>query len=325
MRADRLLNIVMLLQNNGKMTSAKLAAELEVNARTIVRDMESLSAAGIPVYSERGPQGGWCLSEGYRTNLTGLKSREVLALMLSASPALFKELGIEEDHKSASRKLFAATSEQLRHDADLARQRLHIDGAGWYPSKESVPLLPTIQEAVWAGHKLSIKYMKATGMEQRLLCPLGLIVKGTIWYLAASEGSTENKVHTYRVSRINKVAAVHDTFSYPESFNLAEYWEQSTREFRSNLPRYPASLRIEEEVYSRFTRERFVKVLGSESSPDDAIHAEVEFNTLESALSIILSYGRSIWVLAPAELRDAVIQEASTILAAYTHSHSSQE
>ncbi|MNK27554.1 HTH domain protein [compost metagenome] len=325
MRADRLLSIVMLLQNNGKMTSARLAAELEVNVRTIVRDMESLSSAGIPVYSERGSQGGWCLSEGYRTNLTGMKSREVLALMLSASPALFKELGIEEDHKSASRKLFAASSEELRHDADLARQRLHIDGASWYPSKESVPLLPIIQEAVWTGHKLSIEYMKDTGIVKRLLCPLGLIVKGTIWYLAASEDSNEGKVQTYRVSRICKVAATQDSFAYPEFFNLAEYWEQSTREFKCSLPRYPASLRIQEQIYPRFTRERFVKVLGSDSSHDDAIHAEVEFNTLESALTIILSYGRCIQVLAPAELREAVIQEANFILAEYTHGHSSEE
>jgi len=316
-RADRLLRLVLLLQNNGKMTSAEMAAELEVNTRTIVRDMEALSSAGIPVYAERGPQGGWRLTDGYRTNLTGMNSREVLSLLLAASPSLFRDLGIEDQHKSAASKLLAASSRPLRQDAEMARERLHIDGAGWHPSTETVPLLPVIQEAVWTDSKLVIEYAKDSGEVSRIVCPLGIVAKGTIWYLVAATDGSEGEIRTYRVSRIRKAAPVHGSFVRPNGFNLAEYWDASTREFKSRLPIYPADLLVAKDAYSRLARERYVQVISSTDMGSSGTRLEVQFNTLDSACEIILGYGRRVRVLAPEELRARIIAEAAAILTGY--------
>lgn len=324
MRADRLVREILLLQNNGKMTSTQLAAELEVNVRTIVRDMESLSSAGIPVYAERGPRGGWRLSEGYRTDLTGMNSGEILALLLTASPSHFHDLGIEDQYHSAAHKLLAASPDPLRRDAEIARERLHIDGASWHPSKETVPHLPLIQEAVWAQMKLQIEYMKDSGTVTRRLCPLGIVAKGTIWYVvASSDGLDEEEIRTYRISRIATVTALPETFMRPVGFNLAEFWEQSTRQFKRNLPRYPARLLIREDVYLRLARERYVQIINTEPAASDHITAEVEFNTLDSACEIILSYGSRIQVLAPDELRRRIISDAAGILSNYEAESSS--
>src|SRR3954452_11633467 len=149
MRADRLLSILLLLQVNHRITSRALAERLEVSERTIHRDMEALTAAGVPVMAERGTGGGWSLLEHYRTNLTGLNEAEVQALFLTRPPQLLGDLGMDKASDAALIKLFAALPAMYRRGAEEVRQRIYIDITGWNRPEEAVPLLPTLQEAIW--------------------------------------------------------------------------------------------------------------------------------------------------------------------------------
>ncbi|UQZ32439.1 transcriptional regulator [Paenibacillus sp. PK3_47] len=304
MRADRLLSILMLLQNRGKMTTRELAENLEVSGRTIVRDMEALSASGIPVLAERGREGGWMLTEGYRTSLTGMKPKELASLLLPADSAVLQALGIEQDHTSAVRKLEAAVSRSQPSPLHYLNQRVHIDGAGWRSSAEAYPFLPLLQTAVWEERKVLITYLRGDETTERLISPLGLVAKRGVWY-AAAESSGE--LRTYRVSRITGAVLSEEIFKRPEGFDLARYWEESMNTFKAALPRYPAQLLLQEQSLKQLQQERYVTI--TKKAPADSAGwflVDAEFNTAGSACSIILSLGAGAIVTTPQELHDAV-------------------
>ncbi|MDU4694777.1 MAG: WYL domain-containing protein [Paenibacillus sp.] len=317
MRADRLLNLLLLLQNRGKMSSRQLAELLEVSERTISRDIEALSAAGIPVYAERGSRGGWVLADSYRTNLTGMRPEEVVSLLLTNHNELLKDLGIQGDFQAAYQKLLAAAPASIRQDAELIRERIHIDGASWHASEEAFPWLSTVQEAVWAQRKLRIRYRKEEDVVERIVRPLGLIAKRNVWYVAA-EQEPDGELRTFRISRLEEASLLEETFVRPVGFDLAAYWEQSTSRFKSELPRYLARVRTTEAGLSRLRRERFTKVLHAEG-PDTQgqFLAEVDLQTLDWACGVILGGGREVEVLEPLELRVRVMTEVQAVLALY--------
>ena len=147
MRADRLLSILMLLQARGKMSAQALADELEVSVRTIYRDLDALSAAGVPVYAERGPGGGCLLLDSYRTTLTGLTRDEVRALFALSIPSALSELGIDDEARTALYKLSAALPASRRPDEAGSRQRVHLDPEGWSDPKAPAPHLQRIYQA----------------------------------------------------------------------------------------------------------------------------------------------------------------------------------
>lgn len=310
MRADRLLSILLLIQNHGKITSRQLAEKLEVSERTICRDMEALSAAGVPVFAERGSNGGWCLSEGYRTTLTGMKTGEILSLLLSNPSNLLDDLGIRNDFEVAFQKLLAESPVTIQQDADIVRQRIHIDGAGWHQSNESFPYLTTVQEAVWKTQKLYIQYQREKDIVERIVNPLGLVAKRSIWYVVAE---IEGEFRTYRVSRLVDARIVEESFERPHNFNLAQYWEQSTEQFKMSLPRYSARVRMIETVLPRFASQPYARVNHIRSTKNGLLDADIEFETLDSACQIILSFGACLEVLAPNELRNKVKAEAKAI------------
>ncbi|WP_068775960.1 YafY family protein [Paenibacillus sp. FJAT-26967] len=314
MRADRLIAILLALQNRGRMTSRELADKLEVSERTIHRDMEALSAAGIPVVAERGSHGGWTLPEGYRTNLTGMKSGEMKSLMLAHPSGLVHDLGMRGAFDDAFQKLLAAFPSSLHREAELVRQRIHIDGAGWRQPEGQLPYLSLIQEAIWEERLLRIQYRRGDDIVERIVEPLGLVAKGSIWYLVAS---VEDSTRTYRISRLADAAELNETFVRPESFDLAAYWEESTAAFRYNLPRYPARLRLKERTLQRLAAQWYVNVLQSSLAEDNCLIVEVEFRTLESACEIVLGHGRNIYIIEPPELRQRVLEEVRAIASQY--------
>src|SRR5215212_271742 len=178
MRADRLLSIMLLLQIYQRLTAGELARRLDVSERTIYRDMEALSAAGVPVVAERGAGGGWALVDGYRTNLTGLNAAEVQTLFSGLPPSLLADLKLDRARDAAHVKLLAALPPSSRADAEYARRRVHVDVAGWGGAGEAVPHLHTIQEAVWRGRKLLFTYGNdCGGAAERAVDPLGLVAK----------------------------------------------------------------------------------------------------------------------------------------------------
>ena len=316
MRADRLLSILLLLQTRRRMTGRELARRLEVSERTIHRDMQALGMAGVPVMAERGSGGGWSLMDGYHTNLTGLNEAEIQALFASRSSRLLEDLGLQKAEEAALIKLLAALPAMARQDAEYARQRLYVDASGWTRPEEAIPHLTTLQEAVWRGRRLRFTYERASGGVERVADPLGLVVKGSVWYLVAH---VEGSIRTYRVSRIQSAAPLDESFQRPPAFDLVAYWEQSAKEFRANLPRYPARVRVEPSLigYLRHAG-RYVRVERIEEPDSDGwVPVALIFEEDHAACEFVLGFGARVEVIEPLELRERVVQAAREVMAFY--------
>jgi len=209
MRAERLLGIMLLLQNNGKMTTRQLAETLEVSDRTILRDMDALSAAGIPVVAARGKAGGWTLHDRFRGAISGLTLDELKSLFILPSDQVLEQLGIRPGGSGVRRKLAAAMPASIRDSARQYLEKIHIDTGTWKPANGGLAeTLRTVTAALWEDRKLRIRYRKADGnAAERVVCPLGLVAKGSVWYLAAMHGDREYRA--YRVSRIVQAVFYH--------------------------------------------------------------------------------------------------------------------
>jgi predicted DNA-binding transcriptional regulator YafY len=320
MRADRLLSILLLLQTHGRMTARDLAARLEVSERTIYRDMDALSGAGVPVFAERGSNGGWALVEGYETRLTGLSAAEVHALFGTRPARLLADLGLQEASEAALIKLLAALPSTSRRDAEHARQRLHVDTAGWARSAEDVSSLPTLRDAVWRERRLRFNYVREGGEPgERLADPLGLVAKGSVWYLVAA---VAGEPRTYRVSRIRDAVLEEEPARRPDGFDLAAYWERSAAEFKAALPTYTASVRAAPEVprWMAWTA-RYARVERTgEPDADGWVELDLQFQVEEEAATFALSFGPRVEVLSPPGLREKVRALAEETAAMYASS-----
>jgi len=308
----------LLLQVHQRITARDLARRLEVSERTIHRDMEALGAAGIPVVAERGSGGGWALLEEYRTNLTGLNEAEIQAIFLAKPSRLLSDLGLHKAADAGLIKLLAALPSVARRDAEYARQRIHIDGAGWSQSAEAVPFLPTLQEAIWQERKLQLTYQRADeATVERLIDPLGLVAKGSLWYLVAT---ADGDIRTYRVSRVRGAAITEQPCERPPGFDLAAHWERSAADFKANLPRYSATVRVAPAMVSRVRYAgRYTRV--EREDPPDAegwISLHMQFEEEHNACEVVLSFGPDIEVVEPATLRERVLRAAEGIVARYT-------
>ena len=232
MHASRLVAILLLLQTRGQLTARELADELEVSLRTIYRDLEGLAAAGIPVYAERGPSGGYRLVEGYRTRLTGLNADEAEALFLSGLGGAAAQLGLGTVLAAAQLKVLAAMPPELRGRASRVRERFLLVAPGWFKEDEELPALATIAQAVWEGHRIRMRYDRRPEPVERIVEPFGLVLKAGIWYLVARR---EGSLRTYRVSRILEATELEESFDRPTDFDLGAYWGSSTEIFESSL------------------------------------------------------------------------------------------
>jgi predicted DNA-binding transcriptional regulator YafY len=318
MRADRLLSVLLLLQVHRRLTARELATRLEVSERTIHRDMEALSAAGFPVFAERGSGGGWMLVEGYKTNLTGLKKDEIQALFLTKPLRLLADLGLDKASDAAMIKLSAALPSAYRDNAEHARQRIHIDITGWNRSDEAARLLPVLQQAVWQERKLRFTYERSFGCDpvERLADPLGLVAKGSVWYLVAV---VEGDIRSYRVSRVVSAELTGEPCVRPKGFDLAEYWEQSTVSFKAQLPRYQATVRAHPDVFPRMSfAGRFARIEHADPPDSDGwIRVAMRFDVEEMACEYALSFGSKMEVVEPASLLEKVINAAKSVIAFY--------
>lgn len=317
MRADRLLSILLMLQVHRRLTARELAKRLEVSERTIHRDMEALGAAGVPVVAERGAGGGWRLLEPYQTNLTGLSKPEVRSLFLGNPSGLLADLGLREASATALIKLLAALPSVFRRDAEYVRQRIHVDGAAWHPSNESVSFLPLIHDAIWQERKISVTYERSDGTAvERVTDPLGLVAKGSAWYLVAA---VEGEIRAYRVSRIRRAHVTDEPCVRPEGFDLAAFWERSSAEFISSLPRYAVTVRAAPDVVPRMRYGgRFARIETIEPPEADGWRkVRIRFDTEQEAAEYVLSFGPRIEVFEPDELRGRVLGLAESVVALY--------
>lgn len=317
MRADRLLSIMLLLQVNRRLTARGIAERLEVSERTIHRDMEALSAAGIPVYAERGSSGGWSLLEEFRTNLTGLSKTEIQSLFLTGPSQLLADLGLEKASDAALIKLMASLPSTNRSDAEHVRHRIHIDVTGWNRPEEAIPLLHVVQEAIWKECKLQFTYSRSGCDDvERVGDPLGFVAKGSVWYLVAA---IEGEIRSYRVSRIVSAEMMDEKFTRPEAFDLAAFWEQATADFKAQIPRYYATLLASPDILSRMhIAGRFARVekIG-EAEENGWVKVSMRFHMEWDASEYVLSFGPKVEVIEPDSLRDRVIEMAQSVIDFY--------
>lgn len=317
MRADRLVSILMLLQVHRRITSRELAQRLEVSERTIHRDMDALSIAGVPLTAERGAGGGWSLPGGYRTSLTGMTAGEVQALFLATPTRLMADLGLSEAQEAALRKLLASLPAAQRRDAEYMRQRIHVDSVGWKRGSEEAGALGILQEALWQDRRVSFAYRRADGsLGAREVDPLGLVAKGNVWYLVAV---SEGELRTYRVSRINSARVTAAPAHRPDGFDLPAYWAQSAAEFTAALPRYTVTIRAAPAVLERLHRmDRWARVEEQgEADSEGWYRLTVRFELESDALEAMLGFGPRALVVEPADLRERVVRIAGETVSFY--------
>jgi len=307
MRATRLVSLLLLLQTRGQVTAAELAERLEVSVRTVHRDIESLAAAGVPIEAVRGPAGGYRLSGGYRTRLTGLTADEAEALFAAGMPGPAAELGLGGELAAARLKLLAALPQELQERATRASRLFHLDTRGWFRAEDTVPHLPALASAVWQGCRARIRYREGGAFVQRTIDPLGLVLKGGAWYLVARRSAG---MRVYRVSRVAAVRPLADSFERPSSFELTAFWEEWSRSFEATLPRVQVTVRVDDDVR---------RWLPGEPRVDEHGRAVVAFAHLGDAYRELLRFGSQVEVLEPPELRERIAATSREVAAMYGH------
>ncbi|GGT02229.1 transcriptional regulator [Planobispora rosea] len=319
MRASRLLSLLLLLQTRGRMTATEIAEELEVSVRTVYRDVEALSSAGVPVYADRGPAGGYRLLDGYRTRLTGLTAEEASSLFLAGLPGPAAELGLGEVAATAELKLLAALPPEPRSHAARMRERFHLDVPGWYRRADEVPFLAEVAEAAWEERPLRMTYRRWGPKDvERVVHPYGLVLKGGSWYMVAvpegraGEGGEAGggAPRTYRVSRIVTAEVAEGRFERPDDFDLADFWERYTVEFRERMYTSEAVIRMAPgaEGLLRVTvgDDPVEAALAGAGPPDEQgwTVLRLPIESVRHAHWLLLRLGADVEVLEPPELRD---------------------
>ncbi len=315
MLASRLLSILMLLQTRGGMTAPELAKEFEVSIRTIFRDIDQLSAAGVPVYAERGRAGGFKLVDGYRTKLTGMTQSEAEALFLAGLPGPAAELGLAELLATARLKLMAALPAGIQPGAERIAARFHLDPTGWFRDAEQTSLLPEIARAVWNERYLRIRYRSSGETYGRKLGPLGLVLKGGIWYLVAESGKA---VRTYRASAIVEAEALDEPYTRPKRFDLAAHWTKAALEYEAGVYRESARVRLSPKGRARLALlgpQVLAAVKANASAPDNDgwIGCTIPLESAEHGVRELMRLGEEVEVLAPASLRVLMARTAARI------------
>ncbi|WP_328606594.1 YafY family transcriptional regulator [Amycolatopsis sp. NBC_00345] len=324
MRASRLLSVLLLLQNRGRMTADELAAELEVSVRTVYRDIEALSASGVPVYADRGRTGGYQLVDGYRTRLTGLTEEEAQSLSLAGLPTAAAELGLGTVLAAAQLKLHAALPKELRSRAGRVAERFYLDVPGWHRGIESLPQLSAVADAVWSAHRIRIRYERwGRQVVERVLEPLGLILKAGNWYLA---GRCEGADRTYRVSRVLELEDLGEPFERPSDFDLAAYWQEWSAQFEKRM--YPTAAKVRLSSRAQSLVPFYLGSVGARAlreavdggaEPDDGgwLTLDLPVEPGEPAIGELLRFGPHLEVLEPADLRTRLAKAIEEMGAVY--------
>jgi predicted DNA-binding transcriptional regulator YafY len=319
MRASRLLSILMNLQMRGRLSAEALAQEFEVSVRTIYRDVDQLSASGVPIYAERGRTGGFALANGYRTKLTGFTPAEANALLLTGVSGAAADLGIASELAAAQLKLLASLPPDSAASAQRVASRFHLDPVNWYSRGDSVAFLPPLASAVWQEKRIRVRYDSWKDVVVRELDPLGLVLKGGNWYLVAA---VKAQPRTYRVSNILHLDVLEQSFQRPPRFDLGRFWSAAAKTFEAGLLRERAVVRLSP-TGRKFLRE--VSPVAAEAvdkshrrcKPAGWVQAEIPIENVEHATRQLLRLGADIEVVGPAALRNSLAHEASRVAELY--------
>lgn len=321
MRASRLLSMLILLQARGRISAPELAREFEVSVRTIYRDADQLSAAGVPVYADKGRSGGFKLLDGFGMKLTSLTEREAEAFALSSVTQAAADLGLTEGAAAARLKLLASLPSITGSGAAHVGARFHLDPLPWYGRRAPPAALRQVAAAVWSDRRLRLTYESWKGVVRRTLTPLGLVMKAGAWYLVAAARSSPR---TYRVDAILALDVLDDVARRPQRFDLSEYWAASSRAFEDQLAgaavhvRLTATgIRLLRDFHPRAWEALQAQAESQAQRQQPASNgqrwteAKIPFERGEQGVRDALRMGADMQILAPAGLREAVATEAA--------------
>ncbi len=323
MRADRLVAIMLLLQAHGQLTVSDLAERLEVSERTIRRDLDGLSGAGVPVYAQRGRGGGWALLGGHRIDLSGLTSEEAQALFMVAGPNALVGVGVDPGVKSALRKLLAALPAPFREQASAAGSAVLVDPVGWGRSSDQPAHLADLRNAVLAGFQVDISYAKpGQAAAPRRVHPYGLVSKGGTWYLLAG---SEAGLRTFRVSRVQAATVTDEPVERPEDFDLAAAWEAVQSEFPARTYAEGVTVQLAVEPTAvRFVTAALGRWANLQPQPGESAEAAwprfaATFPNPGLAAAELVRFGRRVEVVGPVDVRAALARLGRELVACYGH------
>ncbi|GAA3804916.1 helix-turn-helix transcriptional regulator [Streptomyces chiangmaiensis] len=323
MRAARLIKMVLLLQSRPSMTAAELARELEVSERTVTRDAQALSEAGVPVYAERGRTGGYRLVGGYRTRLTGLARGEAEALFLSGVPGALREMGLEDAASAARLKVSAALLPSLRDASRTAAQRFHLDAPAWFTEPTTPRLLPAVADAVWDDRRITACYRRGEDVVERALEPYGLVLKAGVWYLCARVAE-HGSFRVYRIDRFTAVNAGEDRFERDEEFDLPAFWAERAEEFARSILRAEVVVRLSADGVRRLAYAvdpaSARQALTTAGVPDERgwVTVTLPVESEEVAHTQLTGLGPEVEVLSPEGLRARFAGDATRLAELYS-------
>ncbi len=311
MLASRLLSILMLLQTRGRMSAKELAAKFEVSVRTIHRDIDQLSAAGIPVYADRGRAGGFQLLDGYRTKLTGLTQPEAEALFLVGLPGPAAQLGLADLLSAARLKLVAALPANMRPSAERIAARFHLDPTAWFHAADPLASLQPVARAVWSGHYLRLHYRRAGEVESlaRKLGPLGLVLKGGNWYLVAQSGKS---IRTYRVANIDNAQISEEPFVRPPAFDLATYWRKASLDYETGVYHETADIHLSKrgmkllELLGPYVMQAAARTARA-SDRNGWVQCTIPIESIGFGVRELLRLGEDVEIFGPPALREKMV------------------
>lgn len=351
MRADRLVQILVLLQNNGKMTTKQLAAILEVSERTILRDMDALTLAGYPIVSERGNTGGWRFIDSFRGTISAMKQQDLKALFILPSDTVLQALGMERNEKDIRQKLLASMPPSLKSDAQPFLEKIYIDSGTWRHAKQSDEsdetnesdetdkaneanearearearevreadsTLRIVQKALWDNSKLRIRYQKVNGEQsERWVSPLGLVLQGSSWYLVAL--NEQGEYRSFRISRMSKAEIQPETFERPIDFHLRDFWKQHKLKFIESLPKLQVKVLAHPSIYGRMTfTDKFVRMIHVEKVTDHGmLRIDLSFHSEPEAVQYVLGFGGMMKLVEPEHLIARIVQQANMVVKMY--------
>lgn len=321
MRASRLLSILILLQIRTRLTAEALAEEFGVSVRTIYRDINELSASGVPVFADRGPGGGFQLVEGYRTKLTGLARDEADAVLMIGLPKLAHDLGMGHAATRARHKLLAALPQEMTTGAGRLGSRFHLDPVEWYREAEGTPFLPALAEAVLEDRQVQLTYESWAGSRDWQVSPLGLVLKSGTWYVVVQGRgrSGDDRMMTFRVANIRAFKLLEASFKRPKGFDLARHWAESLSRFEDSLRPHRASLLINETGCRRLAEAGAYASAAVRTADvpdrDGWRKVNLPYENAEQAARLLISLGPTFRILTPPDLKSGLASMIGAVLA----------
>lgn len=322
MRADRLISILLLLQSSPKLTASQLSKKLEVSIRTIYRDIDALSSIGVPIYADKGVNGGIRLLGDYKTSLTGINKNELLSLLIPTSDKILADLGIENLKYQTMLKILGNSSSNAVQELENIQNYIYIDMLPWNDtnSKVNTDILTILQSAIWNTEELLIKYkkiveLKEIEIKEVKVQPLGLVCKRSIWYLVAIDSEI---IKTYKTSNIEDVFILDESFIRPENFNLKDYWIQSTLNFKTLIPKYNFTFKVNPIILNQVKERPFIFIKET-TTKEDFIYLKIDFESLWQGIEFAFNYGKNIEIIEPDEAIHEIKKKALQVIELYRH------